>query len=405
MVQAHGASDVAVDSPPLQGLYDLVFAFQNGEADKPNFAAGTAFLCIFRICLTYKGAIFWKMQAGMGDTIFTPLYDVLKKRGVTFKFFHRVQNLGLSADKTSIETISIAQQATLKDRSNDATYQPFVTVQDLECWPANPNYDQLTEGEALRAEGVNLESFYTTWKDVGEITLKAGQDFDRVIFGIALGSIPFVCSELLAANKEWKLMAENVETVRTMAYQAWLKRDLKGLGWENQSPVLDAYVDPLNTWADMSQLIVREDFDDVKNIAYFCGPMVGGIPPQPDQSLPAISKDFVEAEGKKWMNDASKNLWPLAFNEAGEFDLSIVKGHFARANIDPTERYVLSVKGSAVFRIRTDKTGFSNLLIAGDWTENPINAGCVEAAVMSGMMAANVLSGKDIYDGIQETGE
>ena len=105
------------------------------------------------------------------------------------------------------------------------------------------------------------------------------------------------------------------------------------------------------------------------------------------------------------MNNASKDLWPPAFNEAGEFDWSMVKRDFARANIDPTERYVLSVKGSEVFRIRTDKTGFSNLLIAGDWTDNPINAGCVEAAIMSGMMAANVLSGKDIYDGIQETGE
>jgi len=30
------------------------------------------------------------MQAGMGDTIFGPMYEVMKKRGVKFKFFHQV---------------------------------------------------------------------------------------------------------------------------------------------------------------------------------------------------------------------------------------------------------------------------------------------------------------------------
>ena len=33
----------------------------------------------------------------MGDTIFTPFYQVLKRRGVKFKFFHAVTNLGLDA--------------------------------------------------------------------------------------------------------------------------------------------------------------------------------------------------------------------------------------------------------------------------------------------------------------------
>ena len=33
------------------------------------------------------------MNAGMGDTIFAPIYEVLKRRGVTFNFFHRVTSL------------------------------------------------------------------------------------------------------------------------------------------------------------------------------------------------------------------------------------------------------------------------------------------------------------------------
>ena len=49
----------------------------------------------------------YNMCAGMGDTIFAPLYLVLKKRGVKFKFFHRIENLKLSDDSKSIAEVKI----------------------------------------------------------------------------------------------------------------------------------------------------------------------------------------------------------------------------------------------------------------------------------------------------------
>ena len=49
-----------------------------------------------RLVLAYSGAIFQKMQAGMGDTIFAPYYQVLEKIGVKFRFFHAVKALRLS---------------------------------------------------------------------------------------------------------------------------------------------------------------------------------------------------------------------------------------------------------------------------------------------------------------------
>src|SRR6185295_17913160 len=39
--------------------------------------AGTCLHYTLRLALTYKGAFAWKMQAGMGDTIFAPFYEVL----------------------------------------------------------------------------------------------------------------------------------------------------------------------------------------------------------------------------------------------------------------------------------------------------------------------------------------
>lgn len=391
-LKRHGAAPETYDSPVTQGWYDLVFAYENGEVNRPASAAGTTITCMFRTFLTYKGSIFWKMQAGMGDTIFAPIYSVLKERGVKFRFFHCVKNLGLSENQKSIETIAIGRQATVAEGPEE--YDPYVVVNDLDCWPSRPNYDQLKEGEELRKQEVNLESFYTTWKDVEELTLRRGEDFDEVVFGISLGSVPYVCAELLVANNDWERMVEEVQTVRTMAYQVWLNQDLEGIGWDRSSPVMDAYVDPLNTWADMSQLIVREGWGDAcKNISYFCGPMVGGIPPRTRDDTPAKSIDVVKKEAWNWLDNLSEAYWPKAASD-GKFNRDMLLDIFYRANIDPSERYVLSVPGSTAARIHPADTGFENLTIAGDWTVNLLNAGCVEAAVTSGQLAAGAVASR-----------
>ena len=62
---------------------------------------------------------------------------------------------------------------------------------------------------------------------------------------------------------------------------------------------------------------------------------------------------------------------------------------YLRANVEPSERYVLSVPGSSKHRIRPDDTDFENLYAVGDWTACGLNAGYVEGAVISGMLAAN----------------
>ena len=65
---------------------------------------------MLRIGLTYKGSFMWKMNAGMGDTIFAPLFQVLKKRGVRFEFFHWVSDLGVDPTVDRIETIEVIPQ-------------------------------------------------------------------------------------------------------------------------------------------------------------------------------------------------------------------------------------------------------------------------------------------------------
>ena len=62
------------------------------------------------------------------------------------------------------------------------------------------------------------------------------------------------------------------------------------------------------------------------------------------------------------------------------------------ANVNPSDRYVLMLPGTLRYRISPLDNTYDNLTIAGDWTDCGYNAGCVEAAVMSGRLAAHAIS-------------
>lgn len=70
------------------------------------------------------------------------------------------------------------------------------------------------------------------------------------------------------------------------------------------------------------------------------------------------------------------------------------------ANVDPSDRYVQSPPGSAIHRLRADEAGYQNMFLAGDWTNCGLNAGCIEAAVLSGLQAANAVRGRPLLAGI-----
>ena len=166
----------------------MAFGYMDGDVRKPNMAAGTAVHDLLRIFFTYRGAFAWKMQAGMGDTVFTPFYEVLKRRGVRFEFFHHISKLGLSPDRDLVDTIEVIPQVRLKG----AEYYPLVEVKGLGCWPSEPHWDQIVGGQKLRDDGVNLE-----WdlNPLGHkpVTLKLGEHFDRVVLGISVAALPPIC--------------------------------------------------------------------------------------------------------------------------------------------------------------------------------------------------------------------
>jgi hypothetical protein len=209
-------------------------------------------------------------------------------------------------------------------------------------------------------------------------------------------------------------MLRRTNSVATQALQLWLTPELKALGWLGESVNLSGYVEPFDTWADMSHLAAAESWPEPPGtIAYFCSVLPDSIARQSrvDQRIFQHARAFLDRD--------LALLWPRARRGRG-FDWTLLhdparksgkatrrhplQSQYIRANVEPTERYALSLPGTLCFRVSPLDETYDNLSVCGDWTDCGFNEGCVEAAVMSGRLAAHAVSGlpalKDIvgYD-------
>ncbi|MFY0568385.1 NAD(P)-binding protein [Archangium lansingense] len=395
-LRKHGASEMTVSSGLVRAFYHLAFC------DGAGAGAGLALLGMIRMFTSYRGAIFYKMRAGMGETVIAPLYEVLRRRGVRFEFFHRVGSLELSDDQRRIERVVIGRQATPKT----GEYHPLIDVGGLPCWPEQPLYDQLVEGEALARHGAKLASFWSDWPHVEQRTLHLGEDFHHVVLGISLGALPFVASELIAASPRWQRMVEHVKTVRTVSMQLWVTTPIEQLASNASAPVTTAYQVPLETWADMSHLLPSEGWkarDGVRGILYACGQLGDGDDPVSVRDPRADDRAALEGFARGFLEEHLPHIWPGGadsrgrlrweglFDPEGRTGPERLHAQYLRVNAEPSDRYVLSLPGSQKHRIAPDEAGFEGLVLAGDWTRTGYDLGCIEAATMSGLMAARAL--------------
>lgn len=131
---------------------------------------------------------------------------------------------------------------------------------------------------------------------------------------------------------------------------------------------------------------------------------MASYPPYSDHDFPARCAAQVKGSAIAQLNGPIGALWPAVvtghgfqwgclIDPQGGSGQQRFDSQYWRANVDPSERYVLSVVGSSAYRLKSDGSGFSNLYLAGDWLKTGLDAGCVEAAVMGGMQASRAISG------------
>src|SRR5262249_25558958 len=161
-----------------------------------------------------------------------------------------------------------------------------------------------------------------------------------------------------------------------------------------------------DVWADMTPVVATEGWQAglrPASVQYICGPLKDSGFANAQLALQAVENNTAT-----WLDNMCMAAWP-ATNVNGTFDYSCLVASAGtaqrkrlsqqclRVNFEASELYVLSVAGSTEARLRADAMPAANLYVAGDWTLNGLNAGCVEAAVMSGMQAARTIRGVPAY--------
>jgi uncharacterized protein with NAD-binding domain and iron-sulfur cluster len=412
-IARHGAARDAVDGAFLRGMYDLVFAYEEGDPSRPRFAAGTAVLITLKMLLDYRGGVFWKMAAGMGDVVFAPLYQSLRARGVEIEFFSRIDGLHLDADRRRIASVSLGRQARLRPGLD--RYDPLVRVGGLPCFRAAPDVGQLADADGIASHP--LEAHWCTWPDAERRELRDGRDYDVVVLAIPVGMAGAVCAELVADRPEWAEMVGHLGTVATQALQLWLRDDERALGWPVPGATVSGFTTPFDTWASLPHLLDVERWrgpDRPRTVAYFCSvldtpgwrPVAGTGGPTPRDTAEAAGfRDRVRANAVRFLERDIGHLLPGAVEDGGfRWELLCGRGRrtgdgaldsqFWAANVDASDRYVQSLPGTGRYRLRPDESGYDNLVLAGDWTDSGLNAGCIEAATVSGLQAANAVLGR-----------
>ncbi len=432
----HGIHPATLASPVVMVTVNICYQSPNGDTSlAARMGAGCYLDWTLRSC-AYMGSLIWSFGAGTGETVVAPMYEVLKRRGVKFEFFHKVEALRPTyGDRRRIGSVEMTVQATLKDPERG--YQPLIDVKGLPSWPKTPLYDQLREGEYLRATGIDLESYWNGWPDASHPHLKtpkvlhAGVDYDELVFAISMGAIPYLCKDLVADDPAWSGMVQHLPALTTQAMQVWLSRDLYELGWaeplnpaKNELALSGTYFCPPNGNANFPDLLKWEDWpaDNMpKALWYFCGLMPDYEPPPPftDTDYPRRQSERVKAQCIQYLQTAIGTMLPKATVRANnglgdpmglDFDLLVdtrdggaqgVKrfdSQFWRANIDPTERYVSSPPGSVDYRLEAWGSGYENLTLAGDWIYTGLNVGSFEGATMSGKLASYAISAYPALD-------
>ncbi len=424
----HGMDEETLASPVVLAPANICFQFHDGDTERPCMSA-TAYLTFLFRSLLSPGAFAYFFRLGTGETVLLPLYDVLRQRGVRFELFTRV--VDVIPDGGRVVRVELERQAIPKAGSAD--YDPRVPIDrnrpppvpeapslGYYTWPTETPYDALIDGDVLRRDGVNLESSFGRPEPVRRDTLLVGQDFDHVVLAVPVPAHPYTCPSLIAdrgrdarTGLTWREMVEGLASTPTQACQLWFDESTNDLGlWEESIPPGErfagpSWVDPLNGWTDFSDLLGEERWGPggPRGLLYFCGPLA-------QRAIEIDNPAFADEEWRKvrsqvgelvdglggLLTGAEPTVADHLWRRAPGADPWVAQ--YIRANVQPSERYILAAAGHLAYRRLAWHSGYDNLALAGDWIFTGFNIGSFEGSVMSGALASFALTAAPALDDI-----
>jgi hypothetical protein len=363
----HGARRPTLDSGIVRGMYDLVFAYEEGDPSRPRFAAGQGLELAARFFFDYKGSIFWKMTAGMGDVVIAPLYDALRRRGVRFRLSCEVERIELRDDRPALAAVHLRDHGSPDD-------DPLRVVGGLPCF---------TDGHVPGSRHAPPR------RDV----VRMGVDADVVVLAASIGVIPIVAPGLVARDERWAESCASIGTVATRAAQVWWREDEAELGLRDPGSTSSGWGPPFDTYASMSHLLDAEQWDNPapRGLGYLCGVLTDDVATRSAREARAL----VDRDLDGYLEHGVERVLPGTHDDQGLRD-GVVVDRFTVASVHPSDRYVQSLPGTRGSRLGAAASGVDGMVLAGDWTATGLDAGCIEAAVISGIQAANVVADRDV---------
>lgn len=417
----HGLDPRNANIATITQVYETMFAHFPDQPVPGKLAAGVGLRWYVLIGFLYRGHPAWDFRAACPETLIAPFYLALQRLGARVHFFHRVTHLHVegNAEHRRLAAVDFDVQATVKAGSD--AYVPFLPSRAAElAWPLHPLYEQLEEGEELRARGIDLENVWSDWQAPAHKQLRQGEDFDDCVLAVPLGALPAIARDLVdpsspARAEPWVRMLGGMAVTHAHSAQLWIKRPASEL-FSRPIGLLTGFAAPQPSLGDFTHLLAREAWppgpDAPKFLAYHTGsdvalPLAEAVRPRPPDWPAAMNQAWRERFAA-WLREHYRDLYdraPATFEEFLELfvappeakGLDRLWAQYFHMAVQPSDLYILSQPGAMHLRLRPHESWVQHLVLCGDWTRTDLNCGCVEAATQSGMLASRVLSGEPTY--------
>ena len=421
LIKHGGDPRIVAESSVTRIVYDTLFQYEEGDVERPSYAAGTGLGVIMRLLGTYKGSMMWDIQTGMGEAVIAPLYEALVEAGVAFEFFRKVTRLELGDDGAAVSAVHLERQADTVDGAYRPTF--LLESEHLVCWPSEPDWGQLRNGAEMKAAGVDFESHWCDWPAADTEELRRGEDFDVVVLAISMGAYkplndePTMCDALRRRERPVRRLRRHHRDRADQGPAAVVEPDDGRAGLDQRQArhgLRSGVPGHLGRHdagagggagrglpqAGVPALPVRHLQDGVLPGAQHgdrhtgCGAgRSAGLDDrlaEPDVALAVAGRPV---PGRHLPLGGADRLRRLRARPAPA-GVDLLDQQFLRANIDPTECCVQSAAGTTKFRLHPHESGFDNLILAGEATRNGFNTSAIEAAAMSGMAASRAICGQ-----------
>ena len=110
-------------------------------------------------------------------------------------------------------------------------------------------------------------------------------------------------------------------------------------------------------------------------------PAIGG--------LTTLWPKAAQADNPKILN------WDRIVDPSGAEGEERVKSQYFHSNCGPSERCTLSLPGTNKYRMKAGETGYDNLVVTGDWTDNNLYLAFMEASFQAGILSARAVADED----------